>query len=241
MAGFLLLMALGGALAGLCATWVFVSLVGIIIVPAAVVAMLWSGASFAAALATALAGYVVLQVAYVATGWASGWRGAAAWRAWRGGTPQEHSAGPSPFADARADIPFAPQWEDQSRTRSVDASAMTASTPLAPGVAGRPQASPFAPRRGGDRWPVFGGWLPLLAFYEPPCERDGGLWDGVQDPGYRVTIFVMGWLNRAVSISIGGPRPIAKARHAPVPDAGEPPRSRQTDTAQSEKPHGGTL
>ncbi|WP_336489095.1 hypothetical protein [Methylobacterium nigriterrae] len=56
-------------------------------------------------------------------------------------------------------------------------------------------------------WPVFGGWLPMIAFYDPPCQADGRPWNGVKDPGYRITILALGWLNHGFSVTVGAPRP----------------------------------
>lgn len=63
-------------------------------------------------------------------------------------------------------------------------------------------------------WPLFGGWLPLVAFANPPCNADGSPWDGIHYSGYVTTILVMGWLNRAISVEVGRPR-----RRKSVPDA----------------------
>ncbi len=62
---------------------------------------------------------------------------------------------------------------------------------------------PAAPRRAK----LFGGWLPLLAFYDPPCHRDGSPWDGHEDPGFRITTLVLGWFGYAVSVTLGTARP----------------------------------
>lgn len=59
----------------------------------------------------------------------------------------------------------------------------------------------------GQRWPLFGGWLPLITIRSRPSHADGAPWDGMTDPGYRATIFVVGWLGQAVSVVIGRPRP----------------------------------
>lgn len=65
---------------------------------------------------------------------------------------------------------------------------------------------PAAP---GSPWRarLFGGWLPLIAFYDPPCHRDGSPWNGRDDPGFRVTTLVLGWLGSGVSFTLGGVRP----------------------------------
>ncbi len=55
-------------------------------------------------------------------------------------------------------------------------------------------------------WPLFGGWLPLLKFINVPCEPDGGPWDGMRDPGWRITIFAACWLGWGASITLGEPR-----------------------------------
>lgn len=68
------------------------------------------------------------------------------------------------------------------------------------------------PASGG--WPLFGGWLPMVGFADAPCHADGRPWDGVTDPGYGTTLFVVGWLNRAVSVQVGRVR-----RRKPTPDA----------------------
>lgn len=54
---------------------------------------------------------------------------------------------------------------------------------------------------------LFGGWLPLIAFYDPPCHRDGSPWNGRDDPGFRVTTLVLGWLGYGVSFTVGAVRP----------------------------------
>lgn len=65
-------------------------------------------------------------------------------------------------------------------------------------------------------WPLFGGWLPIIVFTDPPCHADGRPWDGVNDPGYVTTLLVVGWLNWAVSVQVGQAR-----RRKPAPDARE--------------------
>ncbi|TXN72288.1 hypothetical protein [Methylobacterium sp. WL6] len=55
-------------------------------------------------------------------------------------------------------------------------------------------------------WPLFGGWLPLLAFYEPRCRADGSPWNGIDDPGYRTTVLAVGWFGRAFSLVVGSPK-----------------------------------
>ena len=52
---------------------------------------------------------------------------------------------------------------------------------------------------------IFGVWLPLIALYDVPCEADGSPWDGKQDPNFRVTILVVGWFGRAISLTVGEP------------------------------------
>lgn len=59
---------------------------------------------------------------------------------------------------------------------------------------------------------LFGGWLPLLAFYDPPCHRDGSPWDGQKDPGFRITTLALGWFGYGVSFTLGTARPAPKSR-----------------------------
>ncbi len=67
-------------------------------------------------------------------------------------------------------------------------------------------ARPAAGLPASTGWPLFGGWLPMVGFADPRCHADGSPWDGVKDPGYVTTILVAGWLNRAVSVRVGGVR-----------------------------------
>jgi hypothetical protein len=63
------------------------------------------------------------------------------------------------------------------------------------------------------RWiRLFGGWLPLLAFYDPPCHRDGSPWDGQKDPGFRITTLVLGWFGYGLSFTLGAARPAPTSR-----------------------------
>ncbi|MBV9077395.1 MAG: hypothetical protein JO048_07920, partial [Methylobacteriaceae bacterium] len=82
-------------------------------------------------------------------------------------------------------------------------------------AAGAETATPNMALGRTSAWPLFGGWLPLAAFFEPPCRADGSPWDGVDDPGYRVPTFVLGWFGRAVSVAVGKPRGVtAESREA---------------------------
>ncbi|WP_336490486.1 hypothetical protein [Methylobacterium nigriterrae] len=65
---FLLLMTACGMVAGLCLTWLFLSLVGLFVVPFAVTAMVWSGQGVLPAVAQVCLGFVLLQVGFVVTG-----------------------------------------------------------------------------------------------------------------------------------------------------------------------------
>ncbi len=72
------------------------------------------------------------------------------------------------------------------------------------------------PSRAQAGLPLFGGWLPLLAFYDPPCRRDGTPWDGREDPGFRITTLVFGWFGHGVSVTVGAPRPVPAQNPGPV-------------------------
>lgn len=82
-----------------------------------------------------------------------------------------------------------------------------------PLVAGSPQPCPE--RTGQPR--ILGSYLPLVTTRRRPCRSDGGPWDGVEEPGYRVHLLVFAWLGRGVSIAIGPPYRVHAAhdqRHA---------------------------
>lgn len=63
-------------------------------------------------------------------------------------------------------------------------------------------------------------WLPSFALRSPPCRADGGPWDGVSDPGYRVRMLVLTWRGRGLSLALGRPRPHRAA--GPAGEAGSP-------------------
>lgn len=162
------MMAVCGVIAGPWLSWGFVSLVGLIVVPACCGAMVWSGYGFMPASGGALLGFVVLQVGFVASGF-----GIELWH---------------------------------SRIRSTHGTNFQLFR---------------KPMRPPSTWPAFGGWLPLIAFYDPPCHSDGSPWDGVEDPGYRVTTLVVGWLNRGLSILVGTPRRVTPAQALSAREVGE--------------------
>jgi hypothetical protein len=179
---FLLILGLCGIAVSVCLTWVGVTVVGVVAAPIYFGAMLWSGMSPLAALFYALAGFGALQLGYVVAGVLS-----AAWRAHRlrnGRVAHAREIGAASLRRLLDEATRAPTHADR-----------------APPLAGSQAAT----------GPVLGGWLPLIACFRPPCHADGAPWDGVEDPGYRVRLLVIGWLGYGVSIMIGSPRLVAPA------------------------------
>jgi hypothetical protein len=69
MSTFIVLMAICGAAAAFRLTWIFVSLVGLLIIPLfCAVMVFWSGEHLLSALLQAGAGFIALQASYVLTG-----------------------------------------------------------------------------------------------------------------------------------------------------------------------------
>lgn len=121
---FLILMAAAGAVASQFLTWIFATLVGFLILPLYVCAMLLSGTGVLKALFVGLLGFAILQASYVLTGWVL----------------EIVRARSAPWRMNRA--AFQPARNDRNPLRT--------------------------------EWPLIGGWLPLLAFYDPPCRRPAG-------------------------------------------------------------------
>ncbi|WP_375461966.1 hypothetical protein [uncultured Enterovirga sp.] len=74
------------------------------------------------------------------------------------------------------------------------------------GVLGPDKTCPS--RRGSGQPGLLGSYLPLITTRRPPCRVDGGAWDGVEDPGYRIRMLVLAWRGRGVSVAIGRPYPV---------------------------------
>ncbi len=69
MTAFVLILALCGAVAAGFLRWIFVALVGVVLVPVYVLTMVGLGAPVLPSLGQALLGYVVLQVSFALSGW----------------------------------------------------------------------------------------------------------------------------------------------------------------------------
>lgn len=202
---FVLVMAICGIVATFFLNWVFLAVVGVIFVPICVLTMVLLGAPLLSAVGQAMLGYVVLQVAYGLAGWGmdqfGSWRNRPSPRSDRTGRhPSAGNVSPATGGGTgtergSGEIHASMSASSMDRPRSVRGASRQASAKLAP-------SGP-----GSKTFPLFGGWLPLAAFYDPPCQADGSPWNGQTDPGYRMTILVLGWFNRAISVRVGSPKP----------------------------------
>ncbi len=69
MTTFVLILGLCGAVAAGFLRWIFVALVGLLLVPVYVMTLVWLGVPALEALGQAVVGYVVLQVSFGLSGW----------------------------------------------------------------------------------------------------------------------------------------------------------------------------
>jgi hypothetical protein len=159
-----------------------VTLIGIVAVPIYTAALIWSGLPPLSALLNALAGFAALQLGFVLTGVIS-----ATWHVRR--SHGKHSAAAYSIAAGPLARLFPPGGKNVIHPLQLGSARLGSS---------------------GMRL-LSGGWLPLIARFRPPCHANGAPWDGIEDPGYRVPILVIGWLGYGVSITIGSPRPVAPA------------------------------
>ena len=209
MTAFVFVMAICGIVATFFLNWVFLVVIGLVFVPACILTMVALGTALLPAIGQAVLGYVVLQVAYCLAGW-----GMALFGSWRGrpGHPLEASE----FRPAADDVGQASGGGTGREREFGEIHASMTATPI-DGLhlfKGTPlRVSAKLARFGATprSFPLFGGWLPLAAFYDPPCHADGRPWNGRSDPGYRMTILVVGWFNHAVSLRVSSPKPL-KAR-----------------------------
>lgn len=208
MTGFVLVLALCGIVATFFLNWVFLAVVGLVFVPVCVLTMVSLGTPLLSAVGQALLGYVVLQVTYCLAGWGMALVGS--WRS-RTGHPLDRTDLRSASTDSGSAQGGTSEQERgygdlhaSMQAGSLDRLSVAKGTPL--------QASVKLARSGSTSgsFPLFGGWLPLAAFYDPPCQADGSPWNGRNEPGYRMTILVVGWFNHAVSVRVGAPKPYRK-------------------------------